>query len=71
MICYKMFMGYSFIVIFMNLILELQMVVFFLNTLLVGDFPGGSGTKTPISSAGGPGSISGQGTRALMLQLRI
>ena len=38
------------------------------NTLLVGDFPGGSVTKTPTSNAGGPGSISGQGTRSLMLQ---
>ena len=39
--------------------------------LLTGDFSGGPLAKMCTSSAGGPGSISGQGTRPHVLQLKI
>ena len=35
------------------------------------DFPGGPVAKTPRSQGGGPGSVSGQGTKSHMLQLRV
>ena len=36
-----------------------------------GDFPGDPVPKTSYSLAGGPGSISGQGARSHILQLKI
>ena len=36
-----------------------------------GDFPGGPVAKTPWSQYRGSGSISGQGSRSHMLQLRV
>lgn len=35
------------------------------------DFPDGPGATTPVPNSGGPGWISGQGTRPDMLQLRV
>ena len=35
------------------------------------DFPGGPVAKAPCSQERGPGSISGQGTKSHMLQLRV
>ena len=70
-VLYSVLYFYSFIFIqfyIHNLDIGIAGAFFFLNTLLVGDFPGGSVTKTPTSNAGGPGSISGQGTRSHMLQ---
>ena len=45
--------------------------IFFRNEMDVWDFPGGPWLRLRTPSAGGLGSVPGQGTRSPMLQLRV